>query len=235
MLSTDSTQVYRSSFRGAFTHALSTTSYALHSLIALCCFALHSLLTALRPALSCLSVRACACAKTQLILIAESVAVKTEWVTGCFALLDRAASALALAATTHLVEAEAQLLIDKNLQREGEIAFEVERSEQRRIVRESMKAMEEEYDDLRRTLEVQKAVSREEMAKRARQAEEEFAETKRQLELQKAISREEMAKRAREAEAEFEAAKVKADEEYKKEMLRGQAQLDELIRTQPAP
>ena len=128
------------------------------------------------------------------------------------------------------MEAEAQLLIDKNLHREGEIAFELERSEQRRIVAERKKAMEEEYDDLRRALEVQKAVSREEMAKRARQAEEEFAETKRQLELQKAISREEMAKRAREAEAEFEAAKAKADEEYKKEMLRGQAQLDELIR-----
>ena len=155
-------------------------------------------------------------AKTQLILIAESVAVKTEWVTGCFAAFSTVPRPRPLAATTHLAEAEAQLLIDENLHREGEIAFEVERSEQRRIVAERKKAMEEEYDDLRRTLEVQKAVSREEMAKRARQAEEEFAETKRQLELQKAISREEMAKRAREAEAEFEAAKAKADESIRR-------------------
>ena len=46
VLSTDSTQVYRSSISGAFALNLSSTSYTLHSLIALCCYVLHSLLTA---------------------------------------------------------------------------------------------------------------------------------------------------------------------------------------------
>ena len=181
-----------------------------------------------------------ATARTQLVLIAETVAVKRAWVAACYSVCDRAAASLALAGAKAYSEAEAQAKEHAAAAGQAKAAADqakaaaAEEAKAARAAADQAKAAAEEEAAAARaaaTAEAKAARAAAEAAAEASRAEAEAAKAAAAAEADAALAWAEAEAAAAKAEAEAEAAAAKAEAEahMKVELARGQQQLDEAI------